>query len=109
MSFEIVPTPNYQKEAKKLSKKYFSFKSDMLSILENLQNNPLQGDEIFKNCYKIRFQIKSKNKGKSGGGRLVTLVKVVQHKVYLLSVFDKSNQETVSDQYLKDILKRIGE
>jgi mRNA-degrading endonuclease RelE of RelBE toxin-antitoxin system len=109
MSFEIIPTPNFQKEAKRLSKKYFSFKSDLVPILENLQNNPEQGDVIFKNCYKIRFQIKSKNKGKSGGGRLVTLVKVVQNKVYLLSIFDKSDQETISDQYLKDILKGIEE
>jgi mRNA-degrading endonuclease RelE of RelBE toxin-antitoxin system len=107
MSFEIIPTPNFQKEAKKLSKKYFSLQSDLAPLLDKLIENPVLGNEIFKNCYKIRFSIKSKNKGKSGGGRLITFVKVVQNEVYLLSIFDKSDQETVSDQLLKDILKGI--
>lgn len=107
MSFEIIPTPNFRAEAKKLSKKYFSFKDDIQKVIESLVNNPTQGNEVFKNCYKVRFQIKSKNKGKSGGGRLVTFVLISEHKVYLLSVFDKSEMESVSDRKIKEILNTL--
>lgn len=107
MSFEIIPTPNFRAEAKKLSKKYFSFKEDIRKVIEKLVKNPTEGNEVFKNCYKIRFQIKSKNKGKSGGGRLITFVLISEHKVYLLSVFDKSEMESVTDQKIKEILKTL--
>jgi hypothetical protein len=77
-------------------------------VIDGLAENPIQGNEIFKNCYKIRFQIKSKNKGKSGGGRLITLVRILEHKVFLLSVFDKSEMESVTDQKLKEILAKLN-
>jgi mRNA-degrading endonuclease RelE of RelBE toxin-antitoxin system len=72
MSFEIVPTHNFGKELKKMGKKYPSIKSDIEALITSLAEHPVQGDEVFKNCYKVRFSIKSKGKGKRGGGRLVT-------------------------------------
>ena len=69
MSFRLVPTSNFLKELKKLRKKYPSIES-YLDILGNqLLKYPQSGVEVYKNCYKIRFAIKSKSKGKSGGGR----------------------------------------
>lgn len=109
MNFEIIPTPNFEKEAKALRKKYPSFKSDLTLIAASLLENPIQGTEVYKNCYKIRFPIKSKGKGKSGGGRLVTCVKIIREKIYLLSVFDKSEKETVTDDFLKLLLKNLDE
>ncbi len=104
MSFKIIPTPNFEKEAKKLAKKYVSLKSDFKILFSSLIENPDQGVEIYKNCYKIRFSIKSKNKGKSGGGRLIFFLKRIENKIFLLSVFDKSEQETISDKFLKELL-----
>ena len=107
MNYKIIPTPNFQKEFKKLSKKYPSLKADLIELTHSLLEHPVQGDEVFKNCYKIRFSIKSKNKGKSGGGRLINYVQIVSEKIYLLSVYDKSEKETVSDQYIKFLLKDL--
>ena len=107
MSFKIIPTPNFQKEFKKLSKKYPSIISDIKDLSDSLSENPTQGSEIFKNCYKVRIAIKSKGKGKSGGGRLISYVKIVNQKIYLLTIYDKSDKETVSDAYLKQLLKDI--
>lgn len=101
MNFRIIPTPNFEKEAKALQKKYPSFKSDLMVLATALLKDPKQGVEVYKNCYKVRFPIKSKGKGKSGGGRLITCVKVTQEKIYLLSVFDKSEKETITDNFLR--------
>ena len=61
-----------------------------------------------KNCYKIRISIESKGKGKSGGGRVITCVIFKQLKVYLLTIYDKSEQDDISDSDLDDLLKFIS-
>lgn len=49
--------------------------------------------------------ISSKNKGKSGGSRVITCVKVVDETVILLSIYDKSEQENIEDSKLKNLLE----
>lgn len=109
MNFEIIPTPNFEREAKALQKKYPSFKSDLTILAAVLLKDPTQGVEIYKNCYKVRFPIKSKGKGKSGGGRLITCVKIVHKKIYLLSVFDKSEKGTITDSFLRQLLNNLDQ
>ena len=60
------------------------------------------------NCYKIRMAISSKNKGKSGGSRVITFVKISQTTVYLLSIYDKSEKENISDSELKELLNSLN-
>jgi mRNA-degrading endonuclease RelE of RelBE toxin-antitoxin system len=107
MSFELIPTSVFLKELKKLRKKYASLESDLENLGDQLQSNPTMGVEVYKNCYKIRFAIKSKGKGKSGGGRLITWVKVEKERIYLLSIFDKSEKDNVSDRYIKALLESL--
>lgn len=42
-----------------------------------------------KGFYKIRPAIKSRGKGKRGGARVITYVKVAKTAVFLVSIFDK--------------------
>jgi mRNA-degrading endonuclease RelE of RelBE toxin-antitoxin system len=108
MSYEIVAIPNFRKELKKLAKKYPSLKEDFGVLLESLEVNPLQGVSLGNNCYKIRMAIASKGKGKSGGSRVITFVKISQTTVYLLSVYDKSEKENISDSELKELLNFLN-
>ena len=78
-------------------------------LIDSLENKPEQGVSLGNNCYKIRFAISSKSKGKSGGARVITCVKIVETTVYLLSVFDKSEHNTISDNEIKNLLKEISE
>ena len=73
-------------------------------LLSNLKDNALMGTAIGNSCYKIRLAITSKNKGKSGGARIITYVQVHDESIYLLSIYDKSEQSSITDQ---DILSRI--
>ena len=79
-------------------------KMDYINFLLDLQENPIQGESLGKDCYKVRMSIESKNKGKSGGARVITCVKIIDEVAYLLAIYDKSEHLTLKD---KEILKRI--
>ena len=108
MAFELILSENFDNEAKKLKKKYPSLSDDLEGLFDELENHPQLGTPIGQDCYKIRLHIKSKKTGKSGGGRVITCVKIVDETVYLLSVYDKSEQENISDKRLHFILKEAG-
>ncbi len=61
MSFEIVYTDNFSSEVKHLNKKYHSLKSDLDLLIASLEENPLQGTSLGKDCYKIGMAITSKS------------------------------------------------
>jgi len=69
--------------------------------------NPVQGTSLGNNCYKIRLSIASKGKGKSGGARIITNIVVSQTTVYFLSIYDKSEQASLSNDELKALLKQV--
>jgi hypothetical protein len=107
MSYEVVTIPPFEKQLKRLTKKYPSLKSEFSDLIERLELNPAIGTSIGNNCYKIRLAIASKGKGKSGGARVITYLQLVNNLVFLLSVFDKSAQENIPDSELTELLKLI--
>lgn len=107
MSYEIIATPNFSKEIKKLAKKYNSIKADFAKLLDDLNRNPACGVSLGNNCYKIRMAVASKGKGKSSGSRVITHIKKVKSKVYLLSIYDKSEQDSISNKELKELIAEI--
>ena len=100
MSFRIEPTLPFLRQMKRLQKKFPSLKGDLLQLNAALLNNPTLGDAIGKNCFKIRLAISSKGGGKRGGARVVTLVLVVPETVFLLDIYDKSEQANIKDKKL---------
>jgi len=75
--------------------------------LITLKNFPNEGKPLGNNCYKIRIAIASKGKGKSGGARIITFFQIVNKTVFLLSIYDKSEKENISDQELTSLLEQI--
>jgi mRNA-degrading endonuclease RelE of RelBE toxin-antitoxin system len=108
MSYSIVASDKFKRELKKLSKKYASLKQEYADFIDSLEETPTQGTSLGKDCYKIRLAISSKGKGKRGGGRVITCVKIVQETVYLLAVYDKAERDSVSDAELNDMLAEAG-
>jgi mRNA-degrading endonuclease RelE of RelBE toxin-antitoxin system len=62
MSYEVVATPRFRRDIKKLSRKYPSLKSEFSDMVNLLENHPEQGSSLGSNCYKIRLAIASKGK-----------------------------------------------
>ncbi len=107
MSFNIEVTAFFSKQLKRLVKKFPSLKKEYSELINSLKENPEQGNKIGNNCYKIRLSIASKQKGKSGGARVITHVKVVDTKIYLLSIYDKSEQSDINDKDFNNWLRDI--
>ncbi len=107
MPFKVEATPEFLNEAKKLARKYPSLKNDIAGLAAQLSSSPMQGTPLGKDAYKIRLAIASKGKGKSGGARVITCVKIVSTTVYLVSIYDKSVQSDISDKELKQRIKNL--
>jgi mRNA-degrading endonuclease RelE of RelBE toxin-antitoxin system len=105
MSYKIVPTIEFEKELKKLAKKYLSLKTDLQILAQSLSINPVQGVSLGNICYKIRLAITSKGKGKSGGARIITFVKVINEIVLLITIYDNSLKENITTKELNGQLK----
>jgi hypothetical protein len=99
--------PPFDKQFKKLNKKYPSLPNDLRDVLNELLENPLLGDYLTKDTYKVRMAIASKGKGKSGGARVILTVKILEDKIHLLTMYDKSDQEDISDKDLQKLIKLI--
>ena len=111
MTCSITSTPDFKSSLKVLCKHYKSMKQDFSDFLEDLEKNPFQGSELGKGLRKIRMAITSKEKGKSGGARIITITAIVsvdETNVTLLTIYDKSDRETIKDSELKKILKKNG-
>ncbi len=109
MPFRIILSEDFKRESKYLSKRYKSLEDDVLELIYLLEEDPTFGISIGKGCFKIRLKISSKNTGKSGGARVITLVEIIEEQVTLVSIYDKSEKENISSKDLDGYLKRIKE
>lgn len=105
MSFKIILTEDFKREFKRLHKKDTSLPEDIANLGVILSNAPMTGTAIGQNCYKVRLPIRSKGKGKSGGVRVITYVKIIDEVIYLLSIYDKNEQSSISE---KEIIARLN-
>ena len=103
---------SFKREAKDLGKRYKSLKQDVTDLIAELKENPLLGKDLGGNVHKIRLAINSKGQGKSGGARVISytdiLYETMSGKVVLLSIYDKSDQSTITDKRIKELLKEAG-
>jgi mRNA-degrading endonuclease RelE of RelBE toxin-antitoxin system len=109
MSYSVKTIAVFEKQAKRLFKKYHSLKQELLDLIQVLKENPEQGTVIGKNCFKVRISIASKGKGKSGGARIITHFVYTDATVYLLCIYDKTEKETITDKELIELLEQIPE
>ena len=108
MSYSVVTIEPFDKELKRLAKKYSSLKHEIAQLFGQLETDPMTGTPIGRSCYKIRLAIASKGKGKSGGARIITHCAITATTVVLLSIYDKSEQADISDKDLLQLLNYLS-
>lgn len=111
MSCKITYTPDFAKQMKRLSKRYKSLKEDYVNLLNDLRANPSLGIELGHHLRKVRMSIASKGKGKSGGARVITYTLILAEtdtEIKLLTIYDKSERENLTDKELLDLMVRNG-
>lgn len=107
MSYKVLSIPPFDKQLKRLAKKYPSLRKEFSFLISSLESEPNQGTPIGYNCFKIRFAIESKGKGKSGRARVITYLQVTSTSIYLHSIYDKSEKENISNIELRNLLSLI--
>lgn len=108
MNYEVILTQDFKKFFKKLFKKYPSLKADLFSLIEKLERDYEEGISLGGNLFKIRLSIRSKNKRKSGGARVIYYFLSQDKEIYLIHIFDKSDFENIPKAKLIDLLKSAG-
>jgi mRNA-degrading endonuclease RelE of RelBE toxin-antitoxin system len=122
MNVDIRVTKAFKKQAKPLLKKYASLPGLSKQLQKELSENPYLRTEISPGIYKIRLAIKSKGKGKSGGARIITfheeeavLIGILERDtnenaeyiINLISIYDKSDAENISDAEIRHLIKTM--
>ena len=103
--------PTCRREAKRLAKHYSSFKEDFVSLIDDLEQNPLLGTDLGHGLRKVRMKITSKGKGKSRGARVITFTLVVSQQdavLNLLYIYDKADRASISEKEIEQLLKQNG-
>lgn len=100
---------SFQRDFKRLAKRHRSLSYDLKKLIASLKDNPLQGADLGWGCRKVRMAITSKDKGKSGGARVITLTIRLQSDglLTLLTIYDKSEQGSIDKKTLLRLLKEV--
>jgi mRNA-degrading endonuclease RelE of RelBE toxin-antitoxin system len=108
MNYSFIITENFAKELKSLAKKYASLKDDVTALKTNIEKELNLADDLGEGFKKIRLNIKSKGRGKSGGARIITyevIINVDNTDLYFGSIYDKNQFDTIDIAILK---KNLG-
>ena len=90
MSNKVIARRTFQKQAKRLARRYKSFPNDLQKLVDELKENASLGTPL-------------------GGARVITYVYLQAETVYLLSIYDKAETENISDDELKYLVKEVEE
>lgn len=107
MSYNVIPTPTFKSQAKRLIKKFPSLKKELSALHDTLSLTPEAGTALGSDTFKIRLAVKSKGKGKSGGMRIITFKIDRNKEVYLLTIYDKSEIASIDDRAIKFLVRQI--
>ncbi len=109
---QIIAEPPFIKELKRLAKKYKNITKDIQKLAEELRQNPFYGSDLGKGVRKVRMAVTDKGKGKSHGARVITYIDTIinlqENNVHLLYIYDKADQENISDKEIIELLKYVS-
>ena len=108
MKYNVVVLESFKNNFKTLQKKYRNIKKDFHKVAEQLKENPKAGISLNHNCYKLRVANSSIPTGKSGGYRIIYYFINNDNKIYLLAIYSKTRQNTISENRLLEILHDYG-
>ena len=95
MAKVIIHHETFDREFKRLSKRYRSLKDDVDDLIDELEESPRVGVNLGGGVRKVRMAITSKRKGKSHGARVITYTEAIicadeEGVVTLLTIYDKA-------------------
>ena len=104
MNFET--SSLFDKQSKQLSKKFSLLKNDLEDFVNNFEDYHTTATNIKINLFKVRLSNSNKNKGKSAGYRIYYYLKI-NDAVYLLTIYNKSQIESINENTLIALVKEF--
>jgi mRNA-degrading endonuclease RelE of RelBE toxin-antitoxin system len=104
---QVVASPTFARNIRKLSKKYRSIREDVEPVIKQLAQGELPGSQIADigyTVFKLRIQNTDIQRGKSGGYRLIYYVKT-ETQILLLTIYPKSEQADITANEIKQIIE----
>lgn len=108
---KVTYTKRFAKDAKPFIKKHHSFRKTLEALEADLKESPRLGEPYGSKIYKVRLSDESKGTGKSGGFRVITYVideRPDGTDIYLITIFDKSEEASISKDDVKKLVKQLG-
>lgn len=114
--FLIIPTPRFEKDIKRLSKKFRKIHNDVDNIINQLEIGILLGEAVTgltlsnnERVYKCRIPNTSNKRGKSGGFRLIYYVITDDDEIYLLTIYSKTETEDLEAATIRKYINKALE
>lgn len=111
MNYRVKASATFKRNIKNLGKRYASIADDYACLLDELEKNPGLGVDLGGGLRKIRMAITSKGHGRRGGARVITftvIVSVEEAVINLLTIYDKSERESISRSEILTLLAKNG-
>jgi len=102
--FQVFKSATFLKTEKRLAKRYPSVSGDVehfLSVVESPEN---LGIPLGKNIFKARIANKDAKRGKSGGYRLLSYLRLEEGRLILLYLYSKTDLANVTEEELDRIV-----
>jgi hypothetical protein len=106
----FLTTKTFERSYKRLKKKYPSLKDDLTLFQSDYVTNHDVGVILGGGYRKIRLAVQSKGKGKRGGLRMIVYdiyLKEEIDTVIMVDIYDKSEQESLSDKDIRSALQEF--
>jgi len=103
---QIVASPDFKTQTRKLSKRYHNLQTDLQPLLDQLIQGETPGDRIQgiqSIVYKVRLKNSNAKKGKSGGYRVIHYLKS-QDNILLVTLYSKSDRTDIAIETIVNII-----
>lgn len=106
----VIYSDNFENRLRKFAKKFPSLLDEVEELAIKLEDNRQIGTSLGAGLYKIRLASESKGSGKSGGFRVITYVvyqKPDSSDIYLLTMYDKSEESSIKKAMLVKLAQKV--
>lgn len=110
-SIQILVTPDFQGQLRKLAKRYRIIRSDLQPLFDDLESSNCPGDQIPSTtctAFKVRVKNSDIQKGNGAGYRVIDQLwdKI---RILLVTLYSKSDETTLTAREICEIIDRFDE
>jgi|GEM_PF-5791958 len=99
MTYEIVVTDPFRRQARRLAARYPSLRDDLRRLASELREQ----SSVESGLYKIRLEVRSRGKGKGRGARILAYAILPERTIYLLTIYTRKRIDALSDRDLRGL------